>query len=754
MPTIQEALQQAVDLQNQGKTGEATAYYEAILKVDPDQPDALHLLGLVASTRHDYSRAEELIRRALTIVPESSVFYGNLGVVLRRAGRVDEAIEAYHTAIELDPSSADAYFNLGKSLKLKGDIQSAEQAFRKSTELDPHKHTAWLSLMNVYADRKQLQTAIEIGQAGLKHCSRSSQLHMNMGAVIKRLGKIEEVIAFYRRAVELAPNDVEPICRLANTLVDRHMIDEGQELNRRAQRLDPNNVHTLTSAGILQSAAGNTETAVQLFRKAISLYPEHGTAYVHLALALRKQGELTQALEALEKALAFDSIIAEAQANKAGILMCLGRHEEAESCFMNAIHSREDFRDSHANLLMCQQYSPHRTPEEILREHREWNDLYAADLVRSREFDNNQDPKRKLRVGFTSGDLGTHPVGYFTVRLFESLGGDDLDTFIYSDRPGRDPIAARVEKSVSSWTDVASMSDEALSDRIRSDKIDILFDLAGHTASNRLMIFARRSAPIQITWAGYVGTTGLSEMDYLLADKYHVPVDKERNYREKVLRMPHGYVTYDPPLDAPDVSPLPTLKSGYITFASICNPAKVNPQVLEVWSSILQQVPDSQLLLCYTGWPDIGNQRRVREALCGSIAPERLIFQQRSGAKEVLGVYQNVDIALDTFPYSGGLTTCEALWMGVPTITFPGDRFASRHSYSHLLNVGLHECIAEDKASYVSRAVQFAHETKRLQALRATLRSRMATSPLCNGLEFARDFTRLMREVWNRWCTE
>jgi predicted O-linked N-acetylglucosamine transferase (SPINDLY family) len=345
-----------------------------------------------------------------------------------------------------------------------------------------------------------------------------------------------------------------------------------------------------------------------------------------------------------------------------------------------------------------------------------------------------------------------HPVGYFTVRLFEALNRQEFSTFVYSDRPGRDPLSARIEQNVFAWNDVIGMSDEALSQRVRDDQIDILFDMAGHTASNRLMVFARRSAPIQITWAGYVGTTGLAEMDYLLADRYHVPTGSETLYREDVLRLPHGYVTYEPPPDAPPVTPLPALENGFFTFAAMCNPAKVNPAVLELWSQILQRNTNARLLLCYSGWNDIGNQRRVLAGLGDRIDAARVDFKHCNGPSEVLALYGQVDLALDTFPYSGGLTTCEATWMGVPTITLPGDKFAGRHSFSHLSNVGLVECIAHDQADYVARAVELASDLQRLQVLRLTLRQRMTMSPLCDGAAFAFHFGQIMRGVWHRWC--
>ncbi len=752
MPTIQEALQQAVSLQNQGRQGEAEAYYEAILRVDAYQPDALHLLGLIASANRNYDKAIGLIGKALEVAPASPLFYGNLGVVLRQAGRIDEAIIAYRESIRFDPNSSDNFFNLGKSLKLKGEREEAEASFRKSIQLNPKKHSPWLSLMNLYVDRKQLEEAIQIGLDGLGHCPGNSQIHMNLGVVYKRLGQTDKTLDYYRKSVALDPRNAEALCRLANSLVDRNLTDEALELVRRAQSLEPSNMHVLTSAGILESALGNVESAVQLFRSAIRLHPEHSTAYVHLAIALRKQGRITEALAVVEDAARFNAITAEVLANKAGLLVSLGRLDEAEALFIDAINERDGFRDSHANLLMCMQYSTKATLETILDEHCEWNDLYAAGVEQGGVFSNSRDPDRRLRIGFVSGDLGMHPVGYFTVRMFEAMNRDQVDTYVYSDRPGRDPIAARIEKSVSRWNDSAPLSDNGLYEKIRSDEVDILFDLAGHTAANRLMVFAKRAAPIQMTWAGYVGTTGLVEMDYLLADRFHVSAEMEPFFRESILRMPNGYVTYEPPANAPDITELPMLANGFITFAAMCNPAKVNPKVLEVWSEILNQVPHSRLLLYYSGWSDLGNQKRVRNALGANISEDRMEFGYCGGPVETLKCYGRVDVALDTFPYSGGLTTCEAMWMGVPTITMPMDRFSGRHSLSHLSNVGLDDFVAKDVDHYIELAIGIEKSPESIKMIRKTLRQRMLQSPLCDGYRFSEDFLKLMRSVWQKWC--
>ena len=354
-------------------------------------------------------------------------------------------------------------------------------------------------------------------------------------------------------------------------------------------------------------------------------------------------------------------------------------------------------------------------------------------------------------MGFVSPDLGRHPVGYFLVRVLENLDKEHLETICYSDRIVKDDLTHRLQAAATQWRDVIGMSDQQLAEQIRADRIDILFDLAGHTAHNRLLVFARKPALIQVTWAGYVGTTGLKAMDYLLADRYEVPPGAERHYRERVLRMPEGYVCYDPPIYAPPVATLPALDRGQVTLGCFNNPAKITPQVIEVWAKILRRLPGARLVLKYKGWNDRGVARRFTEMFVAhGIDPGRLELLGYSPHAELLAEYNRIDLALDPFPYNGGLTTCEALWMGVPVVTCPGETFASRHSLSHLSNVGLTETIARELDEYVELAVSLAGDLPRLAALRAGLRERMAASPLCDGKRFATNLASMLHEAWEQ----
>jgi predicted O-linked N-acetylglucosamine transferase (SPINDLY family) len=334
------------------------------------------------------------------------------------------------------------------------------------------------------------------------------------------------------------------------------------------------------------------------------------------------------------------------------------------------------------------------------------------------------------------------------IGVLENLDRQQCETFCYSDRQSADELTARFRNAATHWRDTFGLGSEFLAERIRADRIDILFDLTGHTGNNRLLVFARKPAPVQVTWLGYEGTTGLSAMDYLIADRWEIPQGMEKHYRERVLRLADGYVCYEPPAWAPAVKSLPALTTGHVTFGSFNNPAKINAAVVRVWAEILKRLPGSRLVLKQRS-PDDPAGRAFFERMFAEngIERDRLEMDGWTSHPQLLEEYNRIDIALDTFPFSGSLTTCEALWMGVPVITCPGETFASRHSLSHLSNVGLTEFIARDMTHYVDLAVELSKDLHGLSKWRTELRQRMARSPLCDAKRFADNLLKVLRTL-------
>lgn len=746
MATILEALQRAVSLQNSGKIDDAAHIYRAVLEVDQSQPDALHLLGLILSQQGEHSEAIKLVRRALEKVPSNPTFHSNYGVVLRRAGKFDEAIEAYEKSIQLAPKSADAYFNLGKALKLVGKTPEARDRFDHSRKLNPKKAEAWVSLSNTFVDEGDYETAHRLLVEALSYRPDSCELHISCGVVLKRLQRIEESLSCYKKAVEIGPTNIEALCKLANAFVGQNRLDSAEGLVKRAQEVAPKHHLVLNAAGLVAKSKGDYDTAIACYQEALIQKPDFSVAIANLGVSQRQRGDISAALANLQRALELDSENVESKVNLAATSFATGRFEHAVKLFREVLEKDPRFVDADDNYLMCLQYHPEFGIAEIYNEHKRWNELHArgkeAALPKPRGHN------ERIKIGFVSADLGNHPVGYFTHLLFEYLDKDQFELVVYSDRIGLDELGQELRSLADEWHETLGLSHSDLADLIRRNRIDVLFDLAGHTAQHRLLTFAQRAAPIQVSWAGYVGTTGLAQMDYLLADRFHCPEVHDSYYSEEVLRMPNGYICYSPPSYAPKIRERDWGASPAVSFGVVANPAKVNEYCLRLWNEILVGFPDSRIVFCYKGWTDKVNKERVFEVLNG-VGKDRIRFEFRDGHQNMLEYYNEIDIALDTFPYSGGLTACEALWMGVPTITLPKDKFCSRHSLSHLSNVGLTELIADDENDYVEKAIELAADRERLCAYRNTLRVQTASSTLCDGKQFASDFGNLINQLFD-----
>jgi protein O-GlcNAc transferase len=605
-----------------------------------------------------------------------------------------------------------------------GRLEAAERGCRVVLAADPN-HADALHLLGLIA--LQRGGAQEAGGLELIHRAMEIQwskasAHCNQGDALKDQGRLEAATASYLRALELAPHHAVIYANLGSVL----------------------------------QLQGNWEEAVAAFRRASELAPQESSIQTSLGTLLQLQGRLGESEFCFQKAMQLKPDLPVSYNNLGGIFQDVGRLDETVACLRKALELKPDYASARSNLLNSLQYRGGVTLAELATAHWEFEQLHAAPLRGEwMPFATDRDPGRPLMVGLISPNFSQHPVGHFVIRALENLDRDYFKTVCYSDRNARDDWTRRFRAASTIWRETSSSTDAELAEQIRSDRVDILFDLAGHTAKNRLLVFARKPAPIQITWADYVGTTGLAAIDYLLADRYEVPEGTETFYSERVLRMPNGYICYDPPPYAPPVSPLPAMQQGFVTFSSFNYRPKISPQIVEVWSEILRCVPNSRLVLKNRGMDDsaLAEPLRSEFANCG-VEPSRIECLGWSAHRQLLDEYLRIDVALDPFPYNGGLTTCEAMWMGVPVITCPGETFASRHALSHLSNVGLTETIARDLDEYVAMAVSLATDLPRLAALRSGLRERVAGSPLCDGKTFARDLMRILRETWRWYCKD
>jgi predicted O-linked N-acetylglucosamine transferase (SPINDLY family) len=716
--STRQALQLARAHFDAGRWAEAESICRAVLEHAADEPEALRLSGLAAYYRGDFAAAESPLRRLIAIEPEQFAHHNNLSAILWQQRRSAEAEGEARRALAIQPGDPGVLNNLGNALQGQQQFEAAAAVYRQVIAAEPG----------------------------------NAEAHNNLGTVLQTLHRWPEALAAHQRAIALRPGYLDAMTNAGAALNMLGRIEEAEAALREVLRIAPAYAPAYQNLSSVWLRVRRWTDAEAACRQALAVRPRYARALLNLATALGGQYRYAEAEEAARQSLAADPDSAPAHSKLGQLLLAQGWVEEGVGLYHEAVAMDPDDPVIHSTAVMGEHYLPDVTPARLAEVHALWQQRHAAPLQSAwpgPEAD-DADPGRPLRLGFLSEDLGCHPVGIFLVGAVENLDRRECRVVCYNDRVRNDAMTARIRAASNLWREVHGVLDEELAGRIRDDRIDILFDLCGHT-SQRLLVFARKPAPLQMTWIGYVGTTGLAAMDYLIADRYQVPAGTEQHYREQILRLPDGYVCFDPPREAPPVGPLPAENRGQLTFGCFNNPVKINRAVVALWAEVLRRVDGARLLLKFGGLGDPSARRRMAELFAAhGIAAERVELSGMSPRAELLAQYNRVDIALDTFPYSGGLTTCEALWMGVPVITCPGETFASRHALSHLSNVGLTETIAGDHAEYVRLAVGLAGDRSRLAALRGGLRGQMAASPLCDAPRFARNLMAHLRDAWQR----
>jgi protein O-GlcNAc transferase len=611
------------------------------------------------------------------------------------------------------PGEARLYGRLGNRLRRSGNSSCAVTAFRRGSCLAPTMermnaaHAAALADLGRHTEaRAALLAAIRRGPDGLQLCETLVSVAERSGSTALRRDAL-------RRCALAQPNHARAYAGLAISAAEEASGERLGQL-RRAWRLDP----------LLAGAAAN------------------------LGATFRGMGRQSAALPWLIRALVVAPELAPASSMLGNVLHDRGEAALALRWYKRAVVARPSLTDLTSNLLMASQYVEGVDAGALLEVHRRWGALVGV-APRS-EAPRREAPRRAagrpIRVGLASPNLNGHPVGRLVAGLVEHHDRREIEIFCYSDTAPVDGMTGRLRAAAEGWRETRGLSDQAWIDAVRADGLDVLVELAGHTAGNRIRPMAARVAPIQGSWAGYVGTTGLDFIDFLVADRFHVPDGEDTAYAERVLRLPDGYATYTPPDTAPEPGPPPAGIGGGVTFGSFSNPAKLNPGLARLWARVLGAVPGSRLLLKYRGLDDSWCSASFRRWLAEAGVPaDRVSLEGGSPPAAMLEAYRRVDIALDTQPYSGGVTVCESLYMGVPVIAMAGRSFAGRHAVSHLHNTGLPDLVAADAADYVAKAAALARDLDRLAALRATLRATMLAAPICDHGRFACAFAGALR---------
>jgi protein O-GlcNAc transferase len=570
-----------------------------------------------------------------------------------------------------------------------------------------------------HANSGHLAEALTLLERALKIVPRDPNIRFYAGNLAVHLDQPERGVGHFRKAIKHSRDNAQYHAALGHALIALDQIDEAMAALSRALELNPDNADALCNLGCIMMRGGNLNAAIGHLRRAIVLNPTLAIAHLNLGASLFQQGRIS------------DSI----------------------SSYRAAITHAPDLPEPYGNLFMALNFLPDVQYSLIAETTRRWGKLVKRPAQRL-GWSNSRQPDRALRIGYVSGDFRDHPVAFFMESVLAAHDRSAVEVICYSNNAKDDPVTERLKALVPCWRPIKALDDTAASALVREDRIDILVDLTGHTTGQRLEVFAGKPAPIQCTWLGYYATTGLPEIDYIIADRVILPPGEEGFYVEKPWRMPDSYLCFTPPDIPIAVGALPAERSGTITFGSCNNVLKVNKLVVAEWSRLLRAFPNSRLLLrsALLSGDEIRHEL-ARQFVAHGIAAERLTLLPIGRRAELLATYNEIDIALDTFPYGGGTTTVEALWMGVPVISRRGDRFSGRVSESILTAVGLPELVAADADDYIGKAVALAQDLPRLAALRSSLRNRVVGSPLCDAPRFTRHLEHAYRSMWRSWCT-
>ena len=636
-----------------------------------------------------------------------------------------------------------------------GKLQESEALCKRVLEARPDHHAA-LHLLGVVMHRLgRKETAVELIGKAVALKPDYAEAHNGLGNVLAEMGRLEEAAAAYRMTVAIQPGYAEAHCNLGATLSEMGRLKGAAAALEKAVALKPDLAQAHNNLGIVLHKQGRLADAVASYRRAIAIKPDLAEAHNNLGRALKGKVEVEASAASHQKAVALRPDFAEAHHNLGNTFRDLGMIAEAISAHRNAIALKPNFSEAHSSLLDCLHYMPGLTLADIFAEHRRWNAQHAAPLAGEIvPHTNVRDADRRIRVGFVSGSFSHHPVGYMITPALEARDGAAWELYAYSDGGRSDDLTERIRAATDAWREIGGMKDDVVAQLIRKDEIDILVDLTGHAQGNRLLVFARKPAPVQVKWAGcQFNTTGMDAMDYFLTDAVETPPGAEKWFSEEVIRLPDGYACYAPPAYAPEVGPLPAQGRGYATFGCFNKLAKVHGPLVAAWARLLNCLPRSRLILKTRSLGDPAVRERYHAMFeAHGVERGRVDLLARSSHPELLAYYNEIDIALDPFPYSGCLTTYEALWMGVPVVTLAGDTFAGRHSASHLHNVGLDDWVVETVEDYLAVSERWSRDVPALADLRAGLRGRMAASPLCDGARFARNLESAFRTMWRRWC--
>ena len=691
-------------------------------------------------------------KRYVTIEPEDPGAHLNLGNTLKDLGRLDESEISYKQAIRLKPDLADAHNNLGTLLLELGRLDEAELSFRNAIKYNPGFPAAHFNLGITLKEKGRLEDAKVSYTQGTVLNPDYFEAYNNLGIVQKDLGELEASLLSFSRAIELRPDLADPYYNLANALKKLGRLKDAEVSLTKAIELRPGFAEAHNNLGTTLLGLDRFSEAEASFRVAIALDPNFADSYSNLSIAIQNRYRFVSSLEYLDQAITLRSDSPHALQRKATLLSYMSDFREVTSLSDSALELAEgdDLPSIWQQRLYLWIYHPDLSAEEIRDEHIKWGNQYGS--IGQMDFrDHDRDPLRRLKIGYVSPDFRGHTCRFYFNPLFSFHNHEKVELFAYSNVLMEDEHTSQMKTYFDVWRDIRELSDEAVAEIVRQDKIDILVDGCGHMRDTRLEVFGHKPAPIQVTWLGSAWTTGLPQMDYALFDQHMAPEGTATS--EEIVRLPRTWAAFQPGDRAMQsvVKPLPASSNGYVTFGYTGRTERLNYKVFNVWARILGRLPQARLILDYRPFTDPETQDYFRGFLEEhGVDTARVIMRYSTDIFEGLG---DIDILLDSFPHSGGTMLFDAVWMGVPAVTLASSRPVGRIGTSLMHNLGLPDWVSNSEKEYEDRAVAFAQDIAALSELRTTMRERMQTSPIMDGRSFAQDVENAYQKMWQKWIS-
>jgi len=652
-----------------------------------------------------------------------------------------------------DSKKAVALLAEGLARYRDGDALRAAKLLRSVIQLEPANPTALALLGAMAMQNGDLARAASLLERAARFATPNAALFTNLGEAYRRLGRREEAVAAFRRAIAEAPTLAEAHYNLGLTLDQLGQRPEAIASLERALSLNPGLPQGVTLLLEMLRDQAEYYRAIAAYHKFGPLLPASASLEAAVANVLADVFRLDEALAHFRRALELEPSSANLHADYATALVERGEVPDAIRYLRSALELDPHHVLAHGSLVYLLAFDESADAPTIGAEARRFGVQQTTSLTRASTHPNTKEPERRLRVAYISPDFRLHPSALFTPPLLREHDRSAVEVFCYSNARRTDAITAQIRALADEWRDISTLTDDAVASLVQADRIDVLVDLSMHCAHNRLLVFARKPAPVQVCWLAYPGTTGLSAMDYRITDPRLDPDGRdEPHYSEQSCRLPETFWCYAPLAAEPAVNALPAAKNGHVTFGSLNSFKKVSRAAVDQWARVLVAVPGSRMVLVA---PDGQARERVLEGFRkGGVQPERIELMSYVQRDPYLEMYHKIDCCLDTLPYCGGTTSLDAFWMGVPVVTLAGRTVVGRSGVSLAHNLDLPELVARTPEEYVGRAVALCSDWERLAELRAGLRERMQKSPLMDAPRFARNLEAAYRQMWARWCRE